>query len=414
MNPRHLMLLAVASTVALSACSDGKVSPLSADVDPALGLSPQAAAYMTRYVAIGTSVSMGWASDGVNVNSQNNAWPKQLAEMAGVGFTIPGIAEPGCPPPAASPLISFRRIDGSPATGSTVCSPNVPGVTLPTNDLAVENATAREALNATPETATQGRGPVTSRVLPSGMTQITAMKSLNPTFVSVEFGGNEILPAQVGLLFPGVTFTPFETFKANYDQIIDNVKATGAAALLVTLRTDLRNFPTIRTGPEIAAQRATFAAYNVTVNANCDASENFIFVRGKVLTAIATGAAFAAHGLGPFDLSCANVPGTVDYVLTPADIGFINNLASQMSDEIERLAAENGYATFSLGALYDKSKEDFPFDLEVMLKSDHPYGELISLDGVHASAKGQTVLARTARQAIQQAYGTSRTQKQSN
>jgi lysophospholipase L1-like esterase len=406
MKPRHLMLLAVASTVALSACSDGKVSPLSADVDPALGLSPKAAAYMTRYVAIGTSLSMGWASDGVVYTSQNNAWPKQLAEQAGVEFKVPGIAEPGCPPPFASPLLSFRRVDGSPATASTVCSPNLPGVTLPTNDLAVENATAREALTGTPETASQGRQPVTSRVLPSGMTQITAMRSLNPTFVSVEFGGNEILPAQVGVLVPGLTFTPFAAFKASYGQIIDNVKATGAAALLVTIRTDLRDFPTIRTGPEIASQRAAFAAYNVTVNADCDASENFIFVRGKVLTAVATGAGRAAHGLGPYDLSCADVPGTPDYVLTPNDIAFINNLASQMSDEIERLAAENGYATFSLGALYDKAKRDFPFDLEVMLRSSQPYGELISLDGVHPNALGQTVLARAARQAIQRTYGT--------
>jgi hypothetical protein len=43
-------------------------------------------------------------------------------------------------------------------------------------------------------------------------------------------------------------------------------------------------------------------------------------------------------------------------------------------------------------ALYDRSKEDVPFELETYLKSDHPYGELISLDGVHPSAKGQTVL----------------------
>src|SRR5438045_8015117 len=143
------------------------------------------------------------------------------------------------------------------------------------------------------------------------MTQITEIRDLKPTFVSVEFGGNEILPAQVGLMYPGVPFTPLATFASNYSQIIDNVEATGAKAVLATLRVDLRNFPTIRTGPEIAAQRAAFAAYNVTVNADCDASENFIFVRGKVLTAIVTGLTFAGYGLGPYDLSCADAPGTV-------------------------------------------------------------------------------------------------------
>jgi lysophospholipase L1-like esterase len=77
-----------------------------------------------------------------------------------------------------------------------------------------------------------------------------------------------------------------------------------------------------------------------------------------------------------------------------------------MSEEIESKAAENGYATFALGALYNDSKEDVPFDLEAFLRSGTPYGVLISLDGVHPSAKGQAVLARAARQAIQRTYGT--------
>jgi lysophospholipase L1-like esterase len=401
----HLTLV-TASSIALAACSDAGVSPLSSDAKASASLSPRAAAYMSNYVAIGTSLSMGWASAGVVGSLQRDAWPKQLAEQARVEFTVPEIAEPGCPPPMAPPIIGFRRTDGSSAGESTVCAPNVAGVTLPTHDLAVENATAAEALNATPATASQGRGPVTSRVLPAGMTQITAMRSLNPTFVSVEFGGNELLPAQVGLLYPGVTFTPFATFQSNYSQIVDNVKATGARALLVSFRLDLRKFPTIRTGVEIASQRAAFAAYNVSVNADCDASDNFIFVRGKVPTAVITGLTRAGYGLGPYDLSCADVPGTPDYILTPGDIGFINSLAEQMSDEIESKAKENGYAFFPLGALYNDSKEGVPFDLEAFLKSDTPYGELISLDGVHPSAKGQTVLARTARQAIQRTYGT--------
>jgi lysophospholipase L1-like esterase len=281
-------------------------------------------------------------------------------------------------------------------------------VTLPTHNLAVENATAGEALNATPATASFGRGAVTSRVLPTGMTQVSTMRSLNPSFVSVEFGGNEILPAQVGLLYPGVTFTPLSVFQSNYSQIIDNVRATRAKAVLVTIRSDLRNFPTIRTGPEVASQRAKFAAYNVTVNVDCDASENFIFVRGKVLTAILTGAARAARGLGPYDLSCADAPGTPDYVLTPTDIAFINSLAAQMSSFIEGKAAENGYAVFSLGALYEGAKDGVPFDLDRYLRSTEPYGDLISLDGVHPSAKGQGVLAKAARKAIQHTYGGNR------
>jgi len=231
------------------------------------------------------------------------------------------------------------------------------------------------------------------------------MESLHPTFVSVEFGGNEVLPAQVGLLYPGVTFTPYATFAANYTQIIDRVVGTGAGAVLVTLIDDIREFPTIRTGAEIAAQRTAFAARNISVNANCDESTNFIFVRGKVLTAVATAAFMAGHGLGVYNLSCADVPGTPDYILTPADVTFINALIHQMSALIQTKAEENGFAVFSLNALYGNSKEDVPFDLDAFLTSSTPYGPKISLDGVHPSAEGQKVLAKAAARAIQKTYG---------
>jgi hypothetical protein len=401
-----LAVALVAATATLAACTDSPSEPtLKSEAVPVFGLSPKAAASMSNYVAIGTSLSMGWASDGVVFTSQENSWPSQLADMARVPFTQPLIAAPGCVPPLAAPLGAFSRIDGSPATSSTVCAANVAGVTLATNNLAVENATAAEALNATSATASAGRGPVTSRVLPAGMTQLSTMESLNPSFVSVEFGGNEVLPAQVGLIYPGVTITPFATFSANYTQIINRVVATGADAVLVTLIDDLREFPTIRTGPEIAAQRDAFAGYNVSVNANCDESPNFIFVRGKVLTAIATAAFMAGHGLGVYNLSCADVPGTPDYVLTPADITYLNDLIHQMTALIETKASENGFAVFSLDALYGKSKNDVPFDLNAFLTSPTPYGPNISLDGVHPSAEGQKILARAASQAIQKTYG---------
>ena len=396
--------LLVASIATLSACSDDPVSPRAAG-RPVADYEHSARSFMSNYVAIGTSLSMGWMNDGVVAEGQNESWPKLLADKMGTEFTVPGIEAPGCGAAYASPLASFLRVDGTSAiVRSTVCGANLPGVVLPTHNLAVENATTSEALNATPATASQGRGPVTSRVLPAGMTQITTMQSLNPTFVSVEFGGNELLPAQVGLLYPGVTFTPFPVFAANYARIIDAVKSTGAKAVLVSIRTDLRDFPAIRTGAEIASQRAAFAAYNVTVNANCDESPNFIFVRGKVPTAILNGIGRARVGAPPYDLSCADVPFTADYVITPNDMTFINALAEQMSAEIERHAAENGYATFALGELFTISKRDVPFDLELYLKSDTPYGPLISLDGVHPSAEGQKLLAKAAHVAIVQQY----------
>jgi len=357
-------------------------------------------------VAIGTSVSMGWQSDGVVSTGQQDAWTKKLATAAGAPFLQPLIDAPGCKPPLMAPLGSFKRVDNtSVAVNSTVCAQLVAGVMLPTNDLAVEGATAKEAFTATPATATQGRGPVTSRVLPAGLTQITAMRASNPTFVSVEFGGNEVLPAQVGVLAPNLTFTPFDTFRLYYSRIIDSVKATGAKAVLVGLPSDIRQFPTIRTGAEIAAQREAFTAFHVSVNADCDASPNFIFIRGKVPTAIGTGAALRQNGQPPFNLSCADIPGTQDFIVTPSDVMFINGLLAQMNTEIASKAADNGYALTSLEALYATSKDGVAFNVQAFIGTATPYGPKISLDGVHPNAEGHRVIANAAIMAINARYG---------
>ena len=358
-----------------------------------------------NYVALGTSVSMGWMNDGVFWASQEQAWTRRLAGAATVEFKMPLISEPGCQPPYASPLGSFKRVDGSPITASSVCAPLMPGISLATtNNLAIEGAYAVDALTATPSAPRAGKGPITSRVLEPTMSQVTTMRARKPTFVSVEFGGNELLQAQVGLLVPNVTYTPFATFQDAYGKIIDSVKATGAKAVLVGLALDVRQFPAIRTGPEIWSQRAAFASFNVTVADNCETSPNFLFVRGIVPTAIATGAGRKAAGLGPATLSCADVPGTLDYVLTPADIQLMNSLASQMDSEIQARALANGYAFFRLDALYAQSKDGVPFNLAAYLGTTTPYGPKISLDGVHPNSQGQAILANAAITAINLTY----------
>lgn len=176
-----------ALVIMLSACTDGNTEPTP---------GPD----FFRYGAIGKSVSMGWADDGVHAVSQGSSWPRQLAAAAGVPFTQPLLTMPGCQPPPASPLASFGRIDNSSvAAKETTCSANAGNVQPPASNLAIEGALATDALNETRENAVR---PVVSRVLPPGKTQVTAMRSLAPSFVSVDLGGNEVLPVQVGVLAP--------------------------------------------------------------------------------------------------------------------------------------------------------------------------------------------------------------------
>ena len=220
----------------LAACADLSSGP---DGDPA---------NLNRYVAMGSSISMGGASDGVVSESQQSSWPALLAADVGVEFSLPLIASPGCRAPIVAPLLNFRRADNTLITDAPTCAPNVAGVVLPSQNVSLYGATAEDAVNRRPG----GANPLYSRVLEEGQTQIAAMRSLNPTFVSIELGANELLPALSGLVSDANT----GSFNTNFTGITNTIRQqTTAKAMLALLPADLRKFPAVRTSAEIASQR---------------------------------------------------------------------------------------------------------------------------------------------------------------
>lgn len=364
-----------------------------------------------RYVSMGTSISEGWQSDGVLYSSQVNAWPALLARQVGVEFGTPQIQAPGCNPPLIAPLQLGRRLVGSAGQASTICSPLYPGITLPQNNVAISGATTSEALNrtasATPATT---RDSLYTRTLAVGQTQVTAMMAQDATFVSVELGANEVLGAATsGLVIPGVTFVPYSVWEPVYTQVIDSVEATGARALLVTVPL-VASIPSMRRGSEVWAERNTFAAFHVAVNANCSTapgSDNILFIPQLALRKVAEGRARAQQGLPPADLSCADVPGTTpDFVLTPADTATLNTVVRQMNVRITELANANGYALLDanevLGFIVGARA---PYSLAAQLSCNIPYGQYISLDGVHPSNQGHILITNAAVEAVNGRYG---------
>jgi lysophospholipase L1-like esterase len=117
-------------------------------------------------------------------------------------------------------------------------------------------------------------------------------------------------------------------------------------------------------------------------------------VPGYVLTLISK---------APTTATCSNVPGAVDYVLTSSEMTTIDARMAQMNAHIQSKALENGYAYFSLDAVYALPKINF--NLVDVLFSNEPFGPYMSLDGVHPSARGQAILANAAAQAISAKYG---------
>ena len=412
MNVRRL-LPGLFTLVALAACADDSLSPTEAR-RPVNDLTPdflsEGEGVFQRYVAIGTSISMGVASDGVYAASQQSSWPAQLARLAHRELSLPLIEGPGCSAPFAAPLITGRRTNGESAGLpflQRACMPNEAGVTLPTGNVAIDGARTGHALTATPENPDPGHATQYPRVLAPGQSQVTAMEAQNPKIVSVELGGNDILGASHGFYMPGVNVVPVVAWEPQYRQVVARVDAAAKHAVLVGLVNDVRSFPAFRTGDEFWNARATFQRLNVVISSNCEGSTNLLFVPYIVPVAAGTGAFYNSRGFGPYTFSCTNTTGPVeDYILDAADVAGVNTQLAAMNAVIRNEAQTRGFAYFPLGALYEGVALDTKpaFDAFAILTSSQPYGPYISLDGIHPSAEGQRVLADAAARALNETY----------
>ena len=390
--------------VALAACNDDRTT------------GPAGQAAFTRYVAIGTSLTMGVQSDGVVYFSQQQDWTKLLSHQAFASYTQPLIAPPGCFSPLIAPLQLNRRLSGISATANqttsipdTTCAP-FGTYTLPRNDVGIDGANAYDALRVTPETASVDgikRRRQYRLVLPPGKTQVTAMMMQNPTLVSVELGSNEVLGVTTGLVLPAAayrtphTYVPNNVWQPVYAQVLDSVKKTGAKAILVGVP-NVSNIVSFRSGDELWQNRGEFATFGVVVNADCQGNTNQIFVPIKAATAVGTARATGTA----YNLSCADAPGTQDNILTPTDLTTITAVVTGMNSYIQSQASANGWAYFDLNTVLAKAIANRgPYSVVKQFGCVSPYGQYVSLDGVHPNAQGYQEIANAAAGALNTTYG---------
>jgi lysophospholipase L1-like esterase len=390
--------------VVLAACSGDKTT------------GPAGQEAFTRYVAIGTSLTMGVQSDGVVYFSQQQDWTKLLAHQAFASYTQPLIAPPGCFSPLIAPLQFSRRLSGISATANPATS--IPDTlcaafgtyTLPTNDPGIDGANTYDALRVTPETASVDglkRRRQYRLVLPPKTTQVMGMMRQNPTLVSVELGANEVLGVTTGVVAPATAYrTPFtlvpnSVWQPVYAQVLDSVKKTGAKAILVGVP-DVSSIVSFRTGDELWQNRAEFGNFGVVINADCQANGNLIFVPIKVATAVGTAQATGAA----FDLSCSDTPGAQDNILTPADVTTITAVVAGMNSFIQSQASANGWAYLDLNAVLGKAVANRgAYSVFKQLTCALPYGQYISIDGVHPNVQGYQEMANAAADALNATYG---------
>lgn len=195
-------------------------------------LAQRGSANFTRYVALGDSLTAGFQSGGLVQTRQQWSYPAVMARQFGtVGFEQPSISEPGIPAELA--LQSIVPL---------VIAPKSSGLGQPVNlllprpydNLGIPGADVGELLTRTGATPDPSN-PYFQIILRGLGPAVGQAAALQPTFISVWIGNNDVLGAVTsGRVIEGVTLTPIAEFTVAYETLLDTLIAAAPNAGMVT------------------------------------------------------------------------------------------------------------------------------------------------------------------------------------
>lgn len=234
-------LLAFLAVAALTSCDPEIDAPAVSAGD----------ANFERYIAVGNSLTAGYADNGLYRSGQLASYPNILAgqfKLAGGGeFVQPLFTEAQ---KNGSGYISLAGFDaaGNPRLAPVTTDLAIRGLnaankplytkfTEPVNNLGVPGI--RIADIKTPGYGSQAGNPYFERITPDaspGQTYLQRVAASNPTFFTNWLGNNDILGyATAGGMNGTTAITDQATFKANYDELVVTLTSNGAKGVLATL-----------------------------------------------------------------------------------------------------------------------------------------------------------------------------------
>jgi hypothetical protein len=366
----------------------------------------------TRFVAIGTSISAGLQSAGINDSTQQRSFQVLVAEQAGAVFNRPSLNLPGCPAPFVN-NVTQARVGGPTAPA---CSLRETPIPHNVGNLAVPGLTTPDLFtNIGSPTSTYERLQV---FFLGGQTPWNAIKAAQPTLLSIEIGSSDVIGAVSSLPNPGDpdSITPYPVFAENYTRFADSVATLNASVVAFTIP-DVTQIPytsrgttywCLKTGlcPGVPAQ---FPA-NVTINNNCAPGAAVPGSKGdSILVPWTIGVAgllrASSPPFTPFTLDCSNT----NQVVTPEEFAYVRTTTEQMNQLIRDLAAQHHWALVEAGEVFATLAPGippFPDLSAVPTGGSISFGPYFSLDGFHPSSATHRVIADAMIQEINQFYNT--------
>ncbi len=370
-----------------AACNDEQLFPPA--IPPYTG-----GAMFQRYVSMGNSLTAGFQSGGINDSTQIRAYPVLVAAaMGGAPFyrpslgSIPTASIYGCPPPIDTLFTASGAPHRMGGGSSTTCGPFHTGPTSTSN-------------------------PLTLLIL-GGRSQVQAMQAVQPTFVSVWIGNNDVLGAATNDVNAGNpdSVTPVPLFQARYDSMLTAIDATPSirGGILIGVG-DVAAIPYFSYGQiYLGAKLAGQLPAQMTVLPNC-APQSSGGIGDTVLVPFLYGFTLIATAQAgfPSTLDCSD-----DHNIEPAELANLHATVAAYNTFISARATARGWAyldpNVALAALRADTSQVKPFPNTTATScngsaSGNPFGKAFSCDGIHPSSATHRLIAQTIVQVINAKY----------
>ncbi len=376
---------------------------------------------LSRYVALGDSLTAGYASGGLAKYYQDFSVPAIIARQAGVtNFQQPIISDPGIAPVLQlKALVVNPAIPGgiSPVIAATPGNPGMPtNATLPTpyNNLGIPGANTADLLTRTGDITKLLAGNIDPNtimydlVLRDGQhTAIQQAIALQPTFVTVWAGSNDALGAvEAGIAIDDVTLTSAAAFQQSYQQLLGALKqyAPNAKVLVSTIQEVLPFATTLK--PYLI--NPANGSHIPLIGANGMITEqDYLTLPAASLLAQGIGIPAAAGGTGlPLPEGYVDAQGLhAGVVVRAATMATIMQRIGQFNTIIKATAQATGAQVVDMNAVYADWDANGYTVGGVKLTTAFLTGGIFSYDGLHDQRLGYALVANEFIKAINSGYG---------
>jgi len=398
MNARIFPWLALALGTALSA-GCGKIDPIT---QPA----PQGgSANFSVYVATGTSVTAGQESGGLVDHHQRHGYSYLFAHQAGaMSFTYPSVSADGFPPLLQIRSLSPLVVDTLGRTRGTFTNYAQP---TSYHDLGVPGSILFDLVDSTnyynpsldPE-----RPNLFNEIVRHRGTILQQVIGLQPTFVSIEYGANEVLgPATEGSGAALMNAQQFDLLLSGALVALHNALPQTRLALFTV--PDVTTIPFFTTFPPFTVSLATGQPVSLI-------GPNGPLGPGDHVLLTAAGLIAAGNGIpvGGYNYVNPAQPGNGNplpdqVVLDAGEAASIQTTTDGYNSSIRHDAAVAGAAVVDFNALLRQANSTGLRFQGTTYTTEYIKGGLFSLDGVHPTDLGYGFIANAMIDAVNATFG---------